>query len=435
MEICYNDVKAQEKVWRILLKISLTGPVQLEIIERYFREAGYQIAAPGETPDIIYDVTAHDKELSEETEGFYDERLDVLAGCPYSLDGIKAIVEEFGWFLLSCTSEESLLPKKVLAVDADNTLWKGILSEDGKDALKPYSVFQDGLKNLAAEGVVLILLSKNDPGSIDLDYFPSKKVNWEPKAGNLIEACRELDLGVESVVFVDDNPHERAQMKAHLKEVMVAPWTGWSERASEREQRQLIRRLKEYFFNPEIMTEEDRLRAVDYSNRVLRESLSMKCATKEEYLEDLGLWVEAREAEARDLDRLAQMAGKTNQFNATTLRRTRKEFAEMLSTAAGKYALYVFRAGDKFGEQGIVCYVVVDIAAAKITDFVMSCRAMGRTLEFYAYRWTMNRVKEKFGIATLAINFAPTAKNAPFKAFLDEVNAGGELKNFYRTKN
>ena len=417
------------------LKVSLTGPVQLEILERYFREAGYRIAAPGETPDLVYDVTAHDKELGEEVEGFYDERLDVLAGCPYSLDGIKAIVDEFCWFLASADAEESRIPKKVLAVDADNTLWKGILSEDGKDELKPCAVFQEGLKTLAAEGVALVLLSKNDPGSIDLDYFVSRKVNWEPKAGNLIEACRELNLGVESVVFVDDNPHERAQMKAHLEGVTVAPWTGWSERATECEQRQLIRRLKEYFFNSAAPTEEDRLRTADYSNRVLRENLSMKRATKEEYLEDLGLWVEAREAEERDLDRLAQMAGKTNQFNATTLRRSREEFSGMLSAAAaGKCAVYVFRAGDKFGEQGVVSYVIVDIAAAKITDFVMSCRAMGRTLEHYVRRWVLDRVKEQFGLAALSIDFTPTAKNAPFKAFLDEVNAGVESKHFYKSR-
>ena len=417
------------------MKVKLTGAVQLELLERYFRLAGYEIAAPEEVPDIIYDVTVHDEVLAREVPGFYDERLLSLSGSPYSLSGIKAIVEEFGWFLAAAT-EGRQVPKKILAVDADNTLWRGILSEDGKDALKPCTVFQEGLKTFASEGVALVLLSKNDPGSIDLDYFVSKKVSWEPKAGNLLEACRELNLGVESVVFVDDNPHERAQMKAHLNAVTVAPWTGWSAQASEREQRQLLRRLKEYFFNSAGLTAEDRLRAADYSNRALRENLLTKLATKEEYLEELALWVEAREAEARDLDRLAQMAGKTNQFNATTLRRSREEFAALLGAeGARRCAVYVFRAGDKFGEQGIVCYTIVDVGAAKITDFVMSCRAMGRTLEHYAYRWTLNRVKEKFGLKTLSIDFVSTAKNAPFKAFLAEVESGGELKHFYKTRN
>ena len=230
------------------MKVALTGPVQLELIAPYFARAGYGVAAPGEVPDVIYDVTSHERLLAEETPGFYDPRMEKLAGCPYSLVGIEAIVEEFGWFIASRTTPTRLSsnsrsiavqPPKILAVDADNTLWHGILSEDGPDALVLCEEFLKGLKALADDGVVLVLLSKNDPGSIAKlacressfsilhSLFAASRVNWEPKAGNLIEVCRELNLGLDSVVFVDDNPHERAQMKAHLPEVVVAPWNGW----------------------------------------------------------------------------------------------------------------------------------------------------------------------------------------------------------------
>ena len=339
------------------VKVSLTGAVALELMVPYFREAGFDVApqdAPIDAfrPDFVYDVTSHDEVLSKEVPGFYDRRMERLSGCPYSLDGIRAIVDEFKW-------ETMRSQRKVLAVDADNTLWDGILSEDGPDELEPFAEFQDGLKRLRDEGVVLVLLSKNDP--FELDWFTLCKVNWAPKAGNLIEACRELNLGTDSVVFVDDNPYERAQMSAHLPEVAVAPFP-----ADMVHPQQFLRRLKEYFFSGAGQTEEDRLRAADYARRA-RASFPAG-ASRSDYLDSLELWVKPALATEGDLDRLAQMAGKTNQFNATTIRRTREEFAELLANRDKR--VFVFRAGDRFGEQGLVCYVVVDVPSRrKSNDF------------------------------------------------------------------
>jgi FkbH-like protein len=168
--------------------------------------------------------------------------------------------------------------------------------------------------------------------------------------------------------------------------------------------------LKEYFFSDMGRTAEDRLRAADYARQRMR-PLLRSGATRDDYLDDLGLWVEPGLAVPGDLDRLAQMAGKTNQFNATTIRRTRGEFEEFLGRPDCR--VFVFRAGDRFGEQGLVCYVVADVATRRITDFVMSCRAMGRTLEQFAYGY----VVAQLGFAP-EIDFVPTAKNAPFAAFL-----------------
>jgi len=378
-------------------KVALTGPVQLELIAPYFRAAGYDVAAPDTPldqfkPDFVYDVTAHDAALADEVPGFRDARMEQLSGCPYSLDGIRAIVDEFAWETLRS-------PRKILAVDADNTLWKGILSEDGKDALVPFADFQEGLKRLAAEGVVLVLLSKNDP--FEIDWFAKCKVNWEPKAGNLVEACRELNLSTDSVVFIDDNPHERAQMAAHLPEVAVAPFPD-----DLAHPRQFLRRLREYFFSDAGTTAEDRLRAHDYRANALRE----KYLGKNDYLDALELRVTPSVAGEADLDRLTQMAGKTNQFNATTLRRSREEFARLIADRDKR--VWVFRTRDKFGEQGIVCYVVLDLAAGRITDFVMSCRAMGRTLEHFVYGFVCRELGRE-----PIIDFAPTAKNRPFADF------------------
>ena len=423
-------------------RVALVGDVALELLAPYFREAGFETYVPPGfgawrqemldkesglrrfAPDFVFDVTSRDAALSREVPGFFDERMRKLASMPYSLDGIDAIVDEARFAALAA-------PKKAIAVDADNTLWRGILSEDGRDALVPCVEFQKGLLRLREKGVVLLLLTKNDPASpfmrgdmpLSDGDFAALRINWAPKAGNLVEACRELNIGTESVVFVDDNPHERAQMEAHLPEVTVAPWRGWGDPSrGDAEARQLLRRLEECFFSGMGETEEDRLRAADYASPARRAVREFRDSG--EYLSSLGLWAAPSMAAEADIPRLAQMAGKTNQFNATTIRRTAADFAALLADPSKR--VFVFRAGDRFGEQGIVCYVVCDMEGGRVTDFVMSCRAMGRTLERFAYR----HVADALGFAP-PVDFVPTAKNAPFKAFLE---SGPDGKTYYERR-
>jgi FkbH-like protein len=403
-------------------KTALVGDVALELIAPYFRKDGYEVYVPSGfgtwrqelldpksglhrfNPEYVFDVTEKENVLSGEVEGFFDERMRKLASMPYSLAGIEAIVDEFDFFRQRSN-------RKILAVDADNTLWQGILSEDGRDSLKPFTEFQSGLKKLSDDGVIVVILSKNDPPESDdspfnLDFVTAARINWAPKAGNLVELCQELNLSTDSAVFVDDNPFERAQMKAHLPEGAVARFP-----ADMTKPRQFLRRLKEYFFFDSGITEEDRLRGGDYGHRAAAEKLRRSFSDAGAYLDSLGLYATAAPASEKDLDRLAQMAGKTNQFNATTIRRDRADFAALLEDPLKK--IFVFRAGDRFGEQGLVCYIVADLLSRRITDFVMSCRAMGRTLEYFAYY----HAEKELGYAA-PIDFSPTAKNAPFREFL-----------------
>ncbi len=406
------------------MTFALVGDVAVNVLAPYFREAGLDVWLPSDSPEppadaVIFDVQAQAEVLAREVPNFWDERMRQLALMPYSLDGIQALVAEAQF--LACAA-----PKKILAVDADNTLWKGILSEDGKDALVSCETFQKGLVQLKEKGVVLVLLTKNDPTDsffrADMPLqdgdFVLRQINWAPKAGNLIEACRALNLGLDTVVFVDDNPHERAQMQAHLPEVTVAPWGGWDAHPSEA---QLLRRLEQYFFVKMGQTTEDALRAADYASPA--RTLKAQFADVGDYLTRLELKVAPSVATVADVPRLAQMAGKTNQFNATTLRRTAEAFEQLLADANTR--VFVFRTSDKFGEQGIVCYVVVDLAARQVTDFVMSCRAMGRTLEYFAYAYVCQELSFEPSVA-----FTPTAKNAPFKAFWD---AGMKGKTYYES--
>ena len=314
-------------------------------------------------------------------------------------------------------------PAKVLAVDADNTLWRGIVSEEGAESVVPYGTFQKGLLDLRAKGVMLVLLSKNDPPAdgtspieralarpdmpLALGDFAFAGVSWEPKPGNLLLAAKALNVGTDSFVFLDDNPHERAQMKAHLPEVMVVEEVeGWLARGMEG----LAEELGATYFADMGRTEEDLLRA--QRPTALPTGHETMAFSKADYLKTLALKATPTRATEADVPRLAQMAGKTNQFNATTLRRTEAEFRALIADPAKR--VYVYRLADRFGAMGIVCYIVVDVAARRITDFVMSCRAMGRTLEHFVYGY----VCDALGCA-LPVDCVATAKNAPFRAFLE----------------
>ena len=326
-------------------------------------------------------------------------------------------------------------PAKVLAVDADNTLWRGIVSEEGAESVVPYTTFQRGLLALKEKGVLLVLLSKNDPPNggvspiertlartdmpLSLGDFAFVGVNWEPKPGNLLAAAKALNVGTDSFVFLDDNPHERAQMKAHLPEVMVVDEVeGWVARGMDG----LAEVLGATFFADAGRTEEDFLRARRPA-ALSPADLQALAFSKADYLKTLELKVTPARAAAADVPRLAQMAGKTNQFNATTIRRTEDGFRALIADPAKR--VYVYRLEDKFGAMGIVCYIVVDVAVRRITDFVMSCRAMGRTLEQFAYR----HVCQELGVDALPVDFRATEKNGPFAAFLEKL-AQGDMETF-----
>ena len=324
-------------------------------------------------------------------------------------------------------------PAKVLAVDADGTLWDGIVSEDGPEDVSPFVAFQKGLLDLKAKGVPLVLISKNDPPCggksplertfaradmpLKLGDFAFVAVNWEPKPGNVLAAAKALNLGTDSFVFVDDNIYERAQMKAHLPEVMVVEDV---ENHSVRGMEDMAGILRGTWFADAGKTEEDILRA--RRPAVLPGAAAF---SKAEYLKTLELEATPSLATESDVPRLAQMAGKTNQFNATTIRRTEDEFRALIADPTRR--VFVFRLRDKFGEMGIVCYVVANVAARRITDFVMSCRAMGRTLEQFAYRHACGEL----GCEALPVDFRATPKNGPFAAFLAKL-AAGEAETFCR---
>ena len=364
--------------------------------------------------------------LARETPGFWDERMRTLAAMPFSLAGLKAVEDEFWWAVMAREA-------KVLALDADNTLWRGIVSEDGCRTVEPFAELQRGVLALRDAGALLALLTKNDMSAVletlrradmplDAGDFAYLGANWSPKPGNLLAAAKTLNLSPDAFVFLDDNAYERAEMRARVPQAAVPPY------GADAGVVQTLRRLRTYFFSHLGRTDEDRRRAAMYSEESARRASAAGAATLEEYQESLELRARFARATEADVPRLAQMAGKTNQFNATTRRLTEDDFRAILEDPARRVC--TVRASDRFGDMGIVCYAVYDVSTARLTDFVMSCRAMGRTLEGFVLNSIVAALSAE-GRSLAGIDYVPTVRNGPFKTFLNGLDLSREQSTHY----
>lgn len=301
--------------------------------------------------------------------------------------------------------------KKVVAVDLDNTLWDGVIGEDGLAGIRAKPGFERMLKDLKDRGVLLVALSKNNREDglkgldclevLSRDDFVSWRINWECKAENLVSVAEELNLGVDAFVFVDDNPAERLEMSAKIPEVTVADFPP---------------NLAAYF-PPREITEEDRHKTEAYRaeaerKRCLAGMRDEMREVREEVFRELGVEVEIHPLLDGEVARVAQLSQKANQFNVCTNRYTEDE----IRTLAKEGLVVTAHAKDKFGDQGLVAYVVVRNAA--ILDFVMSCRAMGRGIE-ERVEAEVERLIAAQGVERITACWRRSGRNAPVKELFE----------------
>ena len=301
--------------------------------------------------------------------------------------------------------------KKVVAVDLDNTLWDGVIGEDGLAGIRAKPAFERKLKELKDRGVLLVALSKNNLEDglkglsclevLKKDDFIAYRINWECKAENLVQIAEELNLGVDAFVFVDDNPAERLEMSAKLPEVTVAAFPP----------------NLDAYFPPREITEEDRHKTEEYRAEAERR----KCLAgmrdemrevREEVFRELGVEVEIHPLREDEVKRVAQLSQKSNQFNVCTNRRTEDE----IRTLAREGLLVTAHARDKFGDQGLVAYVIV--RDAEILDWVMSCRTMGRGIE-ERVEAEVERLLAAQGVERITARWRDSGRNAPVKGLFE----------------
>lgn len=314
--------------------------------------------------------------------------------------------------------------RKVLVLDLDNTLWGGVIGDDGIDKIKigretaiaeAYTAFQEYCLSLRNRGILLAVCSKNTdeiartgfdhPSSIlKLEHFSAFKANWSPKHENIEQIAKDLNLGVDSFVFVDDNPAERAIVEAQLPSVAV-PDVGSEVSAFARildEQR---------YFEPATLSREDLERAALYASNTQRTAQESKFANYGEYLDSLEMKAEIEPFRPVYLERITQLTNKTNQYNLTTRRYTLAEM-EGLAQSPAHVCLYGILA-DRFGDNGLISIVVGSRHehALRLDLWLMSCRVLKRDMEF-AMLDVLVRHARGLGVDTLEGIYLPTKKNA-----------------------
>lgn len=318
------------------------------------------------------------------------------------------------------------LSRKLIIVDLDDTLWGGIVGDLGWENLtlgghhylgEAYVDFQRALKGLTHRGILLGIVSKNEEATaleairrhpemvLRSDDFAGWRINWQDKAENVVELTRSLNLGLQSVVFIDDNPVERARVREALPEVLVPEWPD-DKCLFESALHSLL------CFNPPAITEEDRHRTKMFRSEQQREGLKRQVASLEEWLRSLGVRVAVERLNEANLQRTAQLLNKTNQMNLTTRRMTDAELLKWALDPA--HRVWVFRVSDKFGDSGItgVASLEVQGGMGAIVDFVLSCRVMGRNVE-EAMIHSITKHAYSIGLETVSARFIPTSKNKP----------------------
>ena len=322
--------------------------------------------------------------------------------------------------------------KKVLNLDLDNTLWGGIVGDDGAENIEigqetslaqTYSEFQTYLKAQKELGVLLTVNSKNEeenalsgfarPDSIlKRDDFVAFKANWDPKSLNLEATAKELNLLPESFVFVDDNPAERAIIEGSFSGVAVPEMT---------EVEHYIQTLdKSGFFEVTSLSADDLKRNEMYAENAKRSQLQASFSNYEDYLKSLEMRGEIREFVPMYMARIAQLTNKSNQFNLTTKRYAQSDIEAI--AADEKYITLYGKLEDKFGDNGVVSILIgeKDGTTLHMRLWLMSCRVLKRDMEF-AMMDELVHAAQNAGMKKILGYYYPTAKNAMVKEFYDRM--------------
>ena len=361
------------------------------------------------------------------TDKAFSDKLWYMAKIPYSNEGCMAVADavEHAVGLLDQT------PKKVLVLDMDNTLWGGILGELGAEGIclsddhlgALYKTVQRKIMQIKDTGTVLAIASKNNESDVrevwdrnphmllKREDFVSVRINWNDKADNIKEIAEELNLGLDSFVFIDDMAPERDNIRLRLPGVAVPEFPEKVE-----DYPRFIDSVYEAYFKRIRLSDEDRAKTRQYAENAKRAEAS-RGLSFEEFIASLDLKIRRVEMNEERLTRIVQLHGKTNQFNLTTRRYGRQDIDKMI---ADGYRVYAYDVSDKFGDYGLVAVAVVDRKGPEIVSFLMSCRIMGKLIE----NFVIDDIEKDLlaeGFKILNAKYIRTAKNAPVEKLYDSL--------------
>jgi methylmalonyl-CoA epimerase len=360
---------------------------------------------------------------------WHDERKWQTMRMPIAAPCLVHLASEWLRFLHPITGKVA----KCLVLDLDNTLWGGVIGEDGLHGIRlgiehpgsAYRNFQRAIIDLYNRGVILAVCSKNNPADamevfekhdgmlLRKDHVACFRINWKDKGTNLREIAAELNIGIDSLAFFDDNPAERELVRQQVAEVMVIETPADPE--------QYARALREWgVFERLSLSAEDRERGRFYAQDRQRSELEQTAGSLEDFYRSLKQEVEIGTVSRTTLARVAQLTQKTNQFNMTTNRYSEQEISSL--AADPRWYIRWIRVKDRFGDNGIIGVVMAHDKGSgewEVDNFLLSCRVIGRTVET-AILATIIEQARAAGARKIGGWFIPTKKNAPAKDFYSQ---------------
>lgn len=362
---------------------------------------------------------------------FFDHRLWYSARFPFTPEAAREIARR----IVALGTVIKRPKAKVIVLDADNTLWGGVVGEDGIDgiALGPdypgntFMDFQRRLLDFQQRGFILALCSKNNPSDLDQvlkehphqllreGHFAARRVNWLPKPDNLVALAEELNLGLDSFIFVDDSDHECAAVRQQLPQVEVVQTP--ARPIDIPTCLESVARLEVLSLTAEDLVKTE-MYAQERKRRESKDQVTSSGVGVDEYLTSLKMKMEVNLNNAAHLVRLSQLTQKTNQFNLTTRRYSEHQIQEFILDR--DWLVADFSLADVFGHSGIAGLAIVrfsDKRQAELDTFLMSCRVIGREAESAFLHCLLRHLAEQ-GVTTVLADLLPTAKNELVKDFL-----------------
>ncbi|HEY0603570.1 MAG TPA: HAD-IIIC family phosphatase [Herpetosiphonaceae bacterium] len=374
----------------------------------------------------VYSLDLADAISSYQVEQVYDPFGDELGHVPFTTECFAVLGTAIARKLFTLRHA----PFKVIAVDCDHTLWSGVCGEDGPLGVQlspAHRALQEFLVRQQQDGMLLCLCTKNNESDVldvfrqrpemplTLDHVTARRINWEPKSENLRALAGELHLSLDSFIFLDDSALECAEVRARCPEVVALP---------------LPENLDDlpafldhvWAFDRLQVTDEDRRRAALYTEHQQREQFRAQAPTLDDFLAGLDLNVTIAPLQPGQIGRAAELTQRTNQFNATTIRRTESDLLKLLQ---GNSECWAVNVSDRFGDYGLVGLVIFTAQAhtLEVETLLLSCRVLGRRVEDTVLAQLAEIATER-GCSTITLAYVPTAKNAPVLQFIQRI--GGE---------
>lgn len=364
---------------------------------------------------------------------YYDPHTHHAGHIPYTAEAYAAI----GTTLLRAIFNLKSNPFKVIVLDCDNTLWKGVCGEDGAMGIEvpaPYRALQEFMIGQIKAGMLLCLCSKNNETDVlqvfdqrtdmllQREHLVAWRLNWNRKSENIKSLAKELNLGLDSFIFIDDNPVDCADVKINCPEVLTLQLPGDPERFPS-----FLNHL--WPFDRTGSTGEDQNRTRMYQENTERQKFRERTLSLKDFIQGLQLRIEIGEATQDQLARISQLTFRTNQFNFTTIRRSENELREFLNRQGAK--CLAVRVADRFGDYGLVGVVLYENQAdlCKVDTFLLSCRVLGRGVEHAVVSWLGRHAIEE-GRKFVDLTYVPTQKNSPALEFIKSIGQSGASWTF-----